>query len=318
MTRLTMMAIVGLAALRAVASAAAELPPDVLVQSGRVTITRAEFDAELANVPPGMRQEFAANSERLSKVMNALLETKSLAAEARANGLDKDPEVQARVAAQVDRVLAQARGEQIEREAAAAFDRRRDDFLGRARELYLLEKAKYTLPERIRAAHILIRYDRRGKDEALRLAQEVRARALADGADFAALAREYSEDATVKTNNGSLGWFAQNQMDKDFWAGASALQKPGAISEPVLSSYGYHIIRLEERRPPELQAYETVKDRVMAEVKRDYVKMEKTKVLDSIFKDPALRVNQPALDALVTTIDADAFRNAAGMAAPKK
>ena len=86
MSRRFVIAIVGLAALQAAAPTAAELPPDILVQSSRVTITRADFDAELASVPPGLRTEFAASSDRLSKLMNSMLETRTLAADARANG----------------------------------------------------------------------------------------------------------------------------------------------------------------------------------------------------------------------------------------
>jgi len=317
MSRQTVAAIVGLAALHCAGAAAAELPPDVLIQSSRVTITRADFDAELANVPPALRQEFAASSERLTKVLNTMFETRSLAAEARANGLDKDPEVQARIAAQVDRVLAKARSEQIERDAEAAFDRRRDEFLGRARELYVVDKAKYTLPERIRAAHILIRTDRRSSDEALKLALEVRAQAAAEGADFAALARQYSEDVNAKTNGGELGWFTAKQIDPAFWVAARALQTPGAVSDPALSSAGYHIIRLEAKKPSEVQPFEAVKDAVMDEVKRDYVRLAKNAVADRIFGDPALKVNQPAIDSLVTKIDPALLRKAAESVAPK-
>jgi peptidyl-prolyl cis-trans isomerase C len=280
-----------------------------------VKITRGDFDAELANVPPGLRTEFAANSERVSKVMNTLLENKTLAVEARALGLDKDPEVQARIAAQTDRLLAVARSEQIEREAEAAFERRRDEFVGRAREIYLTDKAKYTLPERVRVEHILIRTDKHSKEEALKLAQEVHALVVADGADFKALARKYSEDASVRSNGGNIGWIVARQVDKAFWAAAVGLQKEGAISEPVLSSFGYHIIRLDEKKPAELQPFEKVKEQAMAEVKSDYVKGAKTAVLDKIFKDPTLQTNQPALDSLITTLDSEMFRKAGAAAA---
>ena len=310
MTRVTAIAVFGFAAMNIAASAAADLPPDVLVQSSRVTITRAQFDAELANVPPGLRTEFAANSERLSKLMNSMLETKTLAVEARAQGLDKDPEVQARIAAQTERVLAIARSKQIEREAEAAFDRRRDDFAGRAREIYLLDKAKYTTPEQVRVTHILIRTDKHSKDEALKIAQEVRARVAAPGADFSALARQYSEDASVKSNGGALGWILARQVDRAFWTGAFALRKQGDISEPVLTSFGYHIIRLDGKKAAELQPFEAVRGQVMAEVKRDYVKTAKNTVLDTIFKDPTLQLNQPAIDSLTTSMDSELFRKA--------
>ncbi len=170
MARQIVLAIVGCAALHAAGAISADLPPDVLVKSSRVTITRADFDAELALVPEELRSEFASSSERLSKLLNGMLESRTLAAEARASGLDKDPAVQARVAVQIDRTLATARRDQIEREAGAAFDRRREDFAGRAREMYLLDKDKYTVPPKVRATHILIRTEKRGKAEALKLA----------------------------------------------------------------------------------------------------------------------------------------------------
>ena len=159
--------------------AAAELPPDVLTQSSRATLTRADVETDLESVPADRRAEFAANPGRLGAVVNALLEVKTLAAEARASGLDKDPLVQRRVALQVERVLAIARRDQIERDAGAEFDRRRDEFVVRAREIYAVEKARFTVPEQVRAAHILVKTDRRGNDEALKLAKEIRARALA-------------------------------------------------------------------------------------------------------------------------------------------
>src|SRR5262252_3188228 len=170
-----LIALVGLASLQIAPGVAADLPPDVLVQTDRVKITRADFEIELANVPAARRTEFAASGERLSKVMNSLLENKTLAVEARAQGLDKDPEVQARIAALTDRVLAQARSEQIEREAEATFERRRDEYIGLAHEYYLTEKAKYTTPEQVNVTHILIRTDKHSKEEALKLAQEVHA-----------------------------------------------------------------------------------------------------------------------------------------------
>ena len=310
MSRQIALAIVGFAALHAGFSGAADLPPDVLVKSSRVTITRADFDAELAGVRPELRAEFTASNERLSKLLNSMLEFKTLAAEARASGLDKDPMVQARIAAQLDRTLAAIRSEQIEREAGAAFERRRNDFVGRARELYLLEKDKYTLPPKVRATHILIRTGKRSKDEALKLATEVRARAVAPNADFAALALEYSEDPTVKANKGDVGWFDAKQVDRAFSKAAFALPKLGDISEPVLSSSGYHIIRLDGRKPAELQPFDAVKDQIMTDIKGEYVKTAKTAALDGIFRDPTLQLNQPAIDGLATNIDAEALHKA--------
>ncbi len=67
------------------------------------------------------------------------------------------------------------------------------------------------------------------------------------GADFAELAREYSQDPSAAQNGGDLGWFGQGQMVGPFEKAAYALQ-PGEISPPVKSPFGYHIIKLHERK----------------------------------------------------------------------
>src|SRR5262249_24261172 len=148
------------------------------------------------------------------------------------------------------------------------------------------------------------------------LAQEVRALAVADGADITAIARKYSDDPSVKSNGGTVGWLTARQVDRGFWTGAVALQKQGDVSEPVLSSFGYHIIRLDGKKAAELKPFEAVKEQALADVKRDYVKAQKTALLDTIFKDPTLQVNQEALDSLTTKIDAEIYRKA-GAAVPK-
>jgi peptidyl-prolyl cis-trans isomerase SurA len=91
-----------------------------------------------------------------------------------------------------------------------------------------------------------------------------RAKALADsllnalrneGADFAALARRFSEDPSSKDLGGDVGWFRPGNMLTEFEAAAySPLIRPGELTGPVLTAYGYHIIRLEKIRGPERQA----------------------------------------------------------------
>lgn len=76
--------------------------------------------------------------------------------------------------------------------------------------------------------------------------EALRQQALA-GADFAELAREYSQDPSAAQNGGDLGWFGKGQMVGPFEQAAYAL-KPGEISPPIKSPYGYHIIKLHERK----------------------------------------------------------------------
>ncbi|MFB3166453.1 peptidylprolyl isomerase [Neobacillus sp. 179-C4.2 HS] len=92
--------------------------------------------------------------------------------------------------------------------------------------------------EQVKASHILV------ADEAT--AKEIKQK-LADGADFAELAKEYSTDEGTKENGGELGFFAKGTMVTEFDDVAFTLPV-NEISDPVKTDYGYHIIKVEEKK----------------------------------------------------------------------
>lgn len=275
---------------------------EVLAENGSVKLTRADYEADLQRIPPEMRGEFAANPKRLTMLLNNLIVDKTLAKEARDAGLDRDPEVAARLALEIDRFMAQALVAKIERDAAAEFEAKHEQYLATARETYLLHKDRYTAPEQISASHILFDPAKHGgSDAALALAKETRAK-LAAGADFAKLAGELSDDPSAASNGGELGWFDAKKMDPAFSKAAFALAKPGDLSEPVQSSFGWHIIRLDGRRSPQQLTFEQASKRIMAELKQRYVRDKLNAKLESITHDPQMKVNQAAVDALVVKL----------------
>lgn len=107
----------------------------------------------------------------------------------------------------------------------------------------------------VRARHILIRVNANDpqatKDSARALAESLRKRAVA-GEDFAKLAEKYSEDPGSAKNGGDLGFFQRGQMVGPFEDAAFQL-KPGEISDVVETPFGYHVIKLEERRTPKFE-----------------------------------------------------------------
>jgi parvulin-like peptidyl-prolyl cis-trans isomerase-like protein len=110
-----------------------------------------------------------------------------------------------------------------------------------------------TTQEEVHVQHILVNADQEA------LAKDIKAQ-LDKGADFAALAAKYSTDTSNKDKGGDLGWFAPTQkggpMVQEFSDAAFALTKPGQISDPVKSQFGWHIIRLIERGPRPLTSDE--------------------------------------------------------------
>ncbi|MBK5927026.1 peptidylprolyl isomerase [Rhodobaculum claviforme] len=117
-------------------------------------------------------------------------------------------------------------------------------------------------PEReFNAAHILVPTE----EEAQALAA-----ALADGADFAHLARENSGDPGSAEAGGALGWFGPGQMVGPFDAAVQALE-PGQVSEPVQTQFGWHLILLEDTRMADAPTLEQVRGQLSAELQREAV-----------------------------------------------
>jgi peptidyl-prolyl cis-trans isomerase D len=127
----------------------------------------------------------------------------------------------------------------------------------RVKEYYDQNPHEFNQPEQVKARHILVAFkgarnatadaEKRTKDEAKKRADEVAAKAQAPGADFAALATQYTDEAAGKTRGGDLGFFTKDKMDKAFADAAWALE-PGKVSGVVESPFGFHVIKVEEKK----------------------------------------------------------------------
>ena len=137
-----------------------------------------------------------------------------------------------------------------------------DDMLAEAHHIYDQTKESIGPDGLVMASHILIRITQKATDaeqqEAKRRIDSVYT-ALQAGADFEALAKQVSQDPGSARRGGMLGWFARNQMVKEFEDEAFALQ-PGKMSKPFLSPYGWHIILVKERK--QLEPFEFHKDNI--------------------------------------------------------
>jgi peptidyl-prolyl cis-trans isomerase C len=118
--------------------------------------------------------------------------------------------------------------------------------------------------EEVRARHILIRVAD-PKDEKASREAENKIKALIErlkkGEDFAALANEFTEDPSGKQNGGDLDYFTKDQMVPEFSAVAFRLEK-GQISEPVRTQFGWHVLKVEDKRLRQPPQYEQVKDQL--------------------------------------------------------
>ncbi len=130
-------------------------------------------------------------------------------------------------------------------------------------DYYNSHSAEFTTSDEASAKHILIKPKEAGaggEDAAEKLAREVLAKARA-GADFASLAQQYSEDEGSKASGGDLGWFGRGRMVKEFEDAVFGAQ-PGQIVGPVKSQFGYHVIKVEGRRPGGLKSLDSVRESI--------------------------------------------------------
>lgn len=136
------------------------------------------------------------------------------------------------------------------------------------RRQYQANREQYQTPEQVSASHILLSVPA-GATPSEEAAIEQQARELVAklraGADFAALAREHSADPGSAANGGSLGFFGRGMMVSEF-EDAAFSQPVGQIGDAVRTQFGFHIIRVDERREPATQPFEEVKDQLRQSV----------------------------------------------------
>lgn len=203
---------------------------------------------------------------------------------------------------------------------------KRDDFLAKATpseddlKARFEEKVKANeANEQRQAQHILITVDGKTKDaDAVKKIQDIEKRARA-GEDFAALAKEFSQDPGSVASGGDLGYAGRGQFVPEFEKALFDL-KEGEISAPVKTQYGYHLIKLNKVQEPEPLDFAKLRPELLAEAREgsaDELFSEQIDKLDAAvyeaadLKEPAEKFGRPILNTMPFTQEGDT----AGLAA---
>ena len=230
---------------------------EVLIEGSGVSINAQDVQAEMQRMPEAVRERFLSEPDQLRELVQTLHLRKVLAAQAQTSGLAQSPETAYKLATARESILAEAYVDRIAESATpapAAIDKR-------IQSIYKAEPERFRTPAETHARHILIK----GKDADARAQAEKLLQELRNGADFEALARQYSADPGSAAKGGDLGFFPKGKMVPAFDAALDALDKPGSLSPVVESEFGLHIIRLEARKPGTLRSFDEVKEQLRAE-----------------------------------------------------
>ena len=159
------------------------------------------------------------------------------------------------------------------------------------RTYYEENKDKYTEPEQVKARHILVEDEETAKSILKK---------LETGEDFAEIAKEESADSGSKDKGGDLGFFERGVMDASFEEAAFSLGI-GEISAPVKTMFGYHIIRVEDKKPERLAPFEEVRDDVRKQVIKQKSKLT-SEVLSDLKDAAQIKINDKELESAVYSI----------------
>jgi peptidyl-prolyl cis-trans isomerase C len=152
-----------------------------------------------------------------------------------------------------------------------------------ARQFYDKNVNLYTDQDQVNAAHILVKLDRNA-DEGTQAAANERVKkiqeALKSGRDFKEVATEMS-DGPSKTRGGDLGFFRRGQMVRAFEEVAFGLEA-GAVSEPVRTQFGWHIIKVFGRKQGKAKTFDEVKEGLIESLTRKKVITEKRRLIKEL------------------------------------
>jgi peptidyl-prolyl cis-trans isomerase C len=239
----TWSALLLIAALLGLVSLPAAAADPVIARVNDVDIKQSDLDFAATEVGPRIASLPTLDRKRV--LLQYVIENELMAGAGQKDSLDKTESFPGRAAYHQRRALRDA-----------FFDAKISDAVTEADAKKIFdEKIAELKPEQeIRARHILVATVEEVKEVAERLKK---------GEDFAALAKEKSKDASAE--GGDLGFFAKGQMVKPFEDAAFALEV-GEISEPVQTQFGWHIIKVEEKRDQPLPTFDQVKEAIIVQL----------------------------------------------------
>lgn len=201
-----------------------------------VALAEAEIGSELGNLP---------DSARRRVLVEFLIENQLFAEAAEAEKLGQGVAFESRMQYLRRRALRDTYFEKNIKDGVSEAE---------AKKFFDAQIAQMKPEQEVKASHILVDSEDKAKDIAAKIGK---------GADFAQLAKENSKDPGSKDDGGSLGYFTSGQMVPQFDEAAFKLAK-GDVSQPIQTQFGWHLIKVEDKRDRPAPEFDAVKDRLVA------------------------------------------------------
>lgn len=250
--------------LLAAATVRAGTDQQILLSAGDIAVTAQDVQQQLLLLSEAERARVLAASSSIKDFLRRIYQIKYMAVTAERLKLNDDPLIQARLAAQQRRILAEALREHTRKQIQLP------NFAALAREHYAIHRDEFQLPEQFKVAHILKKVQCECEREKQRQSIEQLLSRLQAGEDFATLAKIESDDVGSAANGGDLGrWLKREDLVAPF-ADALAKLANGQLSGVVETQFGFHIIKRLDYQPARLQSFDEVRESLEQRLRGSY------------------------------------------------
>lgn len=271
-------------------TSASDEKENILAQVGSYKLTLEEFEIQIQSLPPQLQMALLRNPQLKEQFLDRWVDITLIAQEARDKKLDQDPEVQAKIEDIMNAVLAQ---EFLQREMGDKVKVTDDEI----ETYYNGHKEEFTNLESVKARHILLKVpegvDEKAWEEAESKAKDIKKK-LENGKDFAELAKKYSDDPGTKNSGGDLGFFTKGRMVPEFESAAFSL-KPGELSEPVKTNFGYHIIEVQEKKAASIKNLAEVQAQIRQALQTEKQQKSQDALIEQLKAKYPVKVNKDLL-----------------------
>lgn len=263
---------------------------DVVARFGDKKITVSDFNRIIGYVDPERQKIFEKNPQLRETLLRQLVQSMVISNVAKKKGFDNKSGVKEQLKFFTDNYLA---NEFIKQEVANKVTVSEDDI----KNYYSARKDEFKKPEMVKVRHILFKVDpsasesdkKKAKEKAEDILKKIKA-----GEDFAKLATDVSDDMGSKAKGGDLGFFSRGKMVKLFEDAAFSLS-PGDISGIVETQFGYHIIKVEEKKDASIESYEEAKEKISQKLLQERIKSKVNEFIEEAMKDAKAEILPEAL-----------------------
>jgi len=245
-----------------------------LAKIGSKSLTDADVKTLVGNIPEAQKQQLNSDPDVKSRMVDNMVVEELFVLEAEKTGVNKDKEFQQALERARRQLLAQ-------RYLQKNIQPKVTD--SNVRSFFDKNKVRYSQDE-VRAYHVLLKTEKE--------AEEVYQKAKA-GEDFEVLAKKYSKDPSAAQNMGDLGFFTRSRMVPPF-ADAAFSMKPGAISRPVKTPFGYHVIKVVEKREGKPVKFDDVKEQVRSDFQNESINT----LISTLKKNNKVTIHEDRVKAL--------------------